>query len=457
MSSIDTSRADRAVVNKVLWRIMPFIGLLYFISFVDRIAISFAAPHGMMKDLEMTATVFGLASGIFFAGYILLEVPSNIAMQKFGARIWLTRIIVTWGIIQALMAFVPSSGWLIGARFLLGVAEAGFAPGVLVYLMSWIPKSRRVWAFSLFLLVPHVTNAVGGPLMAWLVDGSAQLIPGLASWRTMILITGLAAIAAGIAAWFFLVDSPAKARWLSTEERSTLLVAIDREEDIAMDASHSVWAALKNPKVLLLSLAFFSLPFGVFSLTFFLPSIVAGFKAHYGIVFSPAAQSGLNAIPWICAIVGALVLSRIADKTGRPGTVTLVSGSIGALGAIGAAFVDNPYALIAMLSVTAFGLSSIAPTIFAIVPKVVAGVAAAAATALVNSLGSIGGFVGPYLTGFITDLTGNQDVIYFLMAGLLILAGFIAQRLDNDHRRTATFAKDQDHAAQVLSPISDTR
>ena len=250
-------------------------------------------------------------------------------------------------------------------------------------------------------------------------------------------------VAAGIAAWFFLLDSPAKARWLSTPERSARLAAIEREEDVATDASHSVWAALKNPKVLLFSLAFFSLPFGVFSLTFFLPSIVAGFKAQYGIVFSPEAQTGLNAVPWVCAIIGAFALSAIADKTGRPGTVTLVSGSIGALGAIGAAFVDNPYALIAMLSLTAFGLSSIAPTIFAIVPKVVAGVAAAAATALVNSLGSIGGFVGPYLTGFVTDLTGNQDVVYFLMAGLLILGGVIALRLDNNHRSITALGEKQ--------------
>ncbi|MCO4253228.1 MFS transporter [Pseudarthrobacter raffinosi] len=446
MSSIDRPSADRAVVNKVLWRIMPFIGLLYFISFVDRIAISFAAPHGMMKDLEMSATLFGLASGIFFAGYILFEVPSNVAMQKFGARIWLTRIIVTWGIIQALMAFVPSSGWLIGARFLLGVAEAGFAPGVLVYLMYWIPKSRRVWAFSLFLLVPFATNAVAGPVMSWLVSGSTQLIPGLAGWRTMILITGIAAIAAGIAAWFILLDSPAKATWLSTQERTALLAAIAREEDVPTDTSHSVGAALKNPKVLLLSLAMFALPFSAYSLTFFLPSIVAGFKAQYGIVFSAAAQSGLTAIPWICAIVGALVLSRVADRTGRPGKVTLIGASIGALGAIGAAFVDNPYALIAMLSVTAFGLSSIAPTIFAIVPKVVAGVAAAAATALINSLGGIGGFVGPYLTGFVTDLTGNQDVVYFLMAGLLLMAGVIALRMDDNYRRTASASRAEEQA-----------
>ncbi|MFH5824551.1 MFS transporter [Georgenia sp. AZ-5] len=437
MSSAIADSADRAVVNKVLWRIMPFIGLLYFISFVDRIAISFAGPHGMTDDLEMTATAFGLASGIFFAGYILLEVPSNIALGKFGARAWLARIIVTWGIVQALMAFVPSAGWLVGARFLLGVAEAGFAPGVLVYLMYWIPKSRRVWAFSLFLLVPFVTNTIGGPLMSWLTTASNDLIPGLAGWRTMILITGVAAILAGIAAWFVLLDSPQQARWLSARERTILLDAIAREEDVASDSSHRALAGLKNPKVLLLSLAFFALPFGVFSLTFFLPTIVAGFEARFGTDLSGGAQAGLNAIPWVCAIIGALLLSTLADRTGRPGTVTLLAGTIGAVGAIGAALVDNPYALIAMLSITAFGLSAIAPTIFAIVPKVVAGVAAAAATALVNSLGSIGGFVGPYLTGFVTDLTGTQDVTYFVMAGLLVLAGVIAMSIDNHHRRTS--------------------
>ncbi|MDQ0120813.1 MFS family permease [Pseudarthrobacter defluvii] len=435
MSSVTEARATRAVVNKVLWRIMPFIGLLYFISFIDRIAISFAGPHGMTADLNLTATVFGLASGIFFAGYILLEVPSNIALQRFGARVWLTRIIITWGIVQALMAFVPSAEWLIGARFLLGVAEAGFAPGVLVYLMYWIPKSRRVWAFSLFLLVPYVTNAIGGPLMTWLALTSKDLIPGLAGWRTMILITGIAAIAAGVAAWVLLVDSPRKARWLSTEERETLLSAIAQEQEVASDSNHRVMAGLKNPKVLLLSLAFFSLPFGFFGLTFFLPTIVAGFKAQLGADFTPTMQAGLTSLPWICGIIGALVLSTLADRTGRPGAVTLLSGSIGALGALGAAFVDSPFTLIVMLSIAAFGLSAIAPTVFAIVPKVVAGTAAVAATALVNSLGSIGGFVGPYLTGFVTDLTGTQDVTYFLMAGFLVLGGFIALSIDNRHRR----------------------
>jgi MFS family permease len=426
---------DRRVVNKVLWRIMPFIGLLYFISFIDRIAISFAGPHGMVADLNMTATVFGLASGIFFAGYILLEVPSNIALVKVGARVWLARIILTWGVVQALTAFVPTAEWLIGARFLLGVAEAGFAPGVLLYLMRWIPKSRRVWAFSLFLLVPHVTNAVGGPLMTWLAAASQGLLPGFAAWRTMILITGVAAVLAGIAAWFLLLNSPRDARWLSDVERAVLLDAIDREEDVPSDSRHSVLAGLRNPKVLLLSLAFFSLPFGVFSLTFFLPSIIAGFKAHFGADLSVGAQAGLNAIPWICAIIGALIFSRLADRSGRPGVVTLVAGCIGAAGAVGAALVNGPYALIAMISVTAFGLSAIAPTVFAVVPKVVAGVAGAAALALVNSLGSIGGFVGPYLTGFFTDLTGTQDIVYYLMAGLLVLGGVIAAVIDSRHRR----------------------
>lgn len=437
MTSAVVPDSDRAVVNKVLWRIMPFIGLLYFVSFVDRIAISFAGPHGMVDDLDMTASMFGLASGIFFAGYILLEVPSNIALQRFGARIWLTRIIVTWGVIQSLMAFVPSAEWLIAVRFLLGVAEAGFAPGVLVYLMYWVPKSRRVWAFSLFLLVPYVTNAIGGPLMSWLTVASDDLIPGLAGWRTMILITGVVAVVAGVAAWFRLLDSPSDACWLTHSERTTLLEAIAREEDVATDANSRALAGLTNPKVLLLALAFFSLPFGVFSLTFFLPSIVAGFEERFGGELSVGGQALLNTAPWVCAIVGALLLSSLADRTGRPGAVTLVSGAIGATGAVGATLADSPYALIAMLSIAAFGLSAIAPTIFAIVPKVVAGVAAAAATALVNSLGSIGGLAGPYLTGFVTDVTGTQDVTYLLMAGLLLMAGVIAFSIDNHHRRTS--------------------
>lgn len=437
MTKPSVPRPDRAVVNKVLWRIMPLIGLLYFISFVDRIAISYAGPHGMTADLGMTATAFGLASGIFFVGYILLEVPSNIALERFGARIWLARIIITWGVVQALMAFVPSTGWLIAARFLLGVAEAGFAPGVLVYLMYWIPKSRRVWAFSLFLLVPYVTNAVGGPLMTWLAVVSQDLIPGLAGWRTMILITGVAAILAGVVAWILLVDNPSKARWLDDEEKSTLLAAIAAEEDKPRGNHSGALAAIKNPRILLLSLAFFSLPFGVFSLTFFLPTIVEGFESRLEADLSTPAKAVLTSIPWICAVVGALVLAPIADRTGRPGAVTMLSGSIGAVGALGAALVDNPFALIATLSIAAFGLSAIAPTIFALVPRVVvAGVAAAAATAMVNSIGSIGGFAGPYLTGFITDLTGTQDVTYLAMAGLLLLAGTIALRIDRATRLT---------------------
>jgi MFS family permease len=271
--------------------------------------------------------------------------------------------------------------------------------------------------------------------MSWLATASAALVPSFAGWRTMILITGLAAVLAGIAAWLLLTDSPQKARWLTGHEKTALQEAIAREEDLASDSSHSILAGLKNPKVLLLSLAFFSLPFGVFSLTFFLPSIVAGFRAHFGIELSAGAQAGLNALPWVCAIIGALVFSRLADRAGRPGVVTLVGGAIGAAGAVGAALAENPYALIAMLSVTAFGLSAIAPTVFAVVPKVVAGVAAAAAIALVNSLGSIGGFVGPYLTGFFTDLTGTQDVVYYLMAALLLVAGIIALTIDNHHRR----------------------
>ncbi|WP_422758523.1 MFS transporter [Paenarthrobacter sp. C1] len=453
MNSKNLRGGDRAIVNRVMWRIVPFIGLLYFISFIDRIAISYAGPHGMTKDLEMTATVFGLASGIFFAGYILLEVPSNLALAKYGARKWLTRIIVSWGLVQTLTAFVPSAEWLIVARFLLGVAEAGFVPGVLMYLMFWIPKSRRVWAFSLFLLIPYLTNAVSGPVMTWLATISKDMIPGFAGWRTMMLITGLIAVASGVVAWFILLDSPKMARWLNDHERDSLNKAIAREEDTAPEAvNHSPLAGLKNPNILLLSLAFFPLPFGVFSLTFFLPTIIAGFKEQLGVDISSTTQAGLNAIPWICAIVGALIFGAFADRTGRPGAITLIAASVGAAGAVGAALVDNPYALIAMLSTAAFGLSAIAPTLFALVPKIVAGVAVAAATALVNSLGSIGGFVGPYLMGFFTDLAGSPKVVYYILGTLLILTGVIAFKIDNHHRRTlGDLAPQSEHVVQTVS------
>ena len=223
----------KRVLRKVALRLSPFLGLLYFVNYLDRTNLAFAAPHGMNAALGLTATTFGLASGLFFIGYLILEVPSNLALHKFGARRWIARIMVSWGIIATIMAFVPNVETLYLLRFLLGVAEAGFFPGIIFYLTFWFPKRERAKAVALFILAVPLSAAIGSPVSSWLITAGDQVMFGLAGWRFMFLVEGLPAVLLGVVCWFYLTERPADAKWLADDERAWL------EQEMDADSAHT--------------------------------------------------------------------------------------------------------------------------------------------------------------------------------------------------------------------------
>lgn len=304
---------ETRVVKKVARRIIPFLGLAYFVNYLDRTNIGLAKLT-MSDELGLTETMFGLASGLFFIGYLLFEVPSNLALHKFGARRWIARIMVSWGIVAAAMAFVPTAGWLYGLRILLGIAEAGFFPGVLLYMTMWFPRAYRVRLMGLFLLALPVSSALGAPLSSAIIQYLDGLF-GLSGWRVMFLLEGIPAILLGVITWFYLTDRPSQAKWLTVDEKEWLTAELESEDAVkGGHVSGSVKHALGDVRVWMLGLIYFGITYGLYSLSFFLPSIVAGFKETFDTDFSLVTTGLIVAVPFA---VGAVAwCSGVGIRTG---------------------------------------------------------------------------------------------------------------------------------------------
>lgn len=279
------SSAEQSAIRKISLRLVPFVGLMFFINFLDRTAISFAGPNGMNTDLALTVAQFGLASGIFFIGYILLEVPSNLALHRFGARKWLARIMVSWGIVSLLFTWVSSVQELYILRFLLGIAEAGFFPGAILFLSLWVPARYRSKILALFYLAQPMTTVLGAPLAAWLIEQHGLF--GLSGWRVMFLGVSIPAILIGIITWFYLVDRPQDAKWLNDEEKRWLVGELESEHAAKQHSKHpSVRTVMFNKRVWVLCLIYFGFIYGLYALAFFLPTIISGFQQQFGTTFN---------------------------------------------------------------------------------------------------------------------------------------------------------------------------
>ncbi len=427
----DSIQADQ-IYGKVMRHLMPMLMLLYVTAFFDRISIAFAGPGGMTAELGMSATQFGFASGIFIAGYILLELPSNLALHKFGARIWLARIIVTWGIVQSLTAFVPNAAVLSIMRLALGLAEAGFAPGVLFYLTLWFPRRHRVRATAIFLIATTLANIFGVPVAnALIAFGDAYHPLGLAGWRFLFLAGGLPAILLGILSLKVLFDGPADATWLSAREKELLAaeLASDRSELGVRDTPLS--ETLKNPKVWLLGLAYFGVVYGGYSLTFFLPTMVEGFQHRFGNVFTGWSKTILTQIPYVIAACILITIGYLVDKSGKLGKYALLITFIAAIAAVGANYSTDPYLLVVLLSGVLSASSSGAALVFSVIPKLVDGRGAAAGLAIVSSVGISAGFFGPFIMGWLKDLTGGYSVAMWIIAIVLVFSGVIIFMIDS--------------------------
>ncbi|WP_420110365.1 MFS transporter [Mycolicibacter arupensis] len=420
------SELGRSTITKVTRRLIPFLALLYFINYLDRVNIGFAGPNGMNAELGLSATMFGFASGIFFFGYLFLEVPSNIALHRFGARRWLARIMLTWGMVSTAIAFVPNAHTLVVLRFLLGVTEAGFFPGIILYLTLWFPAKQRAWAVSLFMVAVPVSTAVGSTLSALVIDWGHGVL-GLAGWRFMFLVEGLPAVALAIACWFYLTDRPAQARWLEADERQWLQSTLEAERATAEGAAHwPLRKALTHPRMLALAFIYFGIVYGLYAVGFFLPTIVAGFQQQYGTHLGIIGRGLVTAIPYAVAAIVMVFWARHADRTGERVWHVAIPAIIGGVSTPAALYMANPYLAMVAITLTTCSIMCAMPVFWALPSTFLTGAAAAGGIALINSLGNISGFGGPYVTGWLNDLTGGPHASLWVVGGFSLASAAVA-------------------------------
>ncbi|QIS19014.1 MFS transporter [Nocardia terpenica] len=427
---------SRSTLRKVGLRLVPFLGLLYFVNYLDRVNIGFAGPSGMKTDLGLSETVFGFASGIFFLGYLVLEVPSNLALHRFGARRWLARIMLTWGVLATAMAFVPNPTVLIVLRFALGVAEAGFFPGILLYLTYWFPQAHRARVVALFMTAVPISTAVGSTLSS-LVIRYGDGVFGLRGWRFMFLVEGIPALLLAALTWWYLTDRPERAHWLAPAERAWLAAELDRERVERERGEHwTVRKALTHPRILGLALIYGGIAYGLYALGFFLPTIIAGFQQQYGVHYSIVQRGAITAVPYLIGAVAMVWWGRHGDRTGERRWHVALPSVLGGLAIPIALYLGDPFAAMTAVTVCAIGVMAALPTFWALPSTFLSGAAAAGGIALINSLGNISGFAAPYVTGWLRDLTGSQRAGLWVVGIYLVLAGLGALALRPARRDT---------------------
>jgi MFS family permease len=425
---------------------------MFFINFLDRTAISFAGPNGLTKDLGLTAAQFGFAAGVFFVGYILLEIPSNLALHKFGARRWLARIMVSWGIVTLLFTWVSSIPGLYALRVLLGIAEAGFFPGAILFLSMWVPARHRSHVLALFYLAQPLTIVIGAPLAALLMGADGAF--GLAGWRIMFFGVGLPAVLVGFAAWFCLADKPADARWLNAAEKKWLTDELAKEEK-AKAHSHNPLAgkALLDGRVWMLSLIYFGLIYGLYALAFFLPTIIGGFEGQFGTKFNVFQKGLITAVPYLPAALALFLWSRDATRRGVKTWHIGIPAAIGALSIPLALYMQSPAATVAVITVTACAIFSALPNFWSFPARFLSGAGAAAGIALINTIGNAAGFAAPYITGAVKDATGSYQAPMFIVGGLMLVSSLLAFAMNAMAKAPA----ESQGAGAALAPSSNLK
>jgi D-galactonate transporter len=414
MSQQTISELERVTMARVTWRLLPFLLLLYIVSWLDRVNVGFAKLE-MNADLGFSETVYGLGAGIFFVGYALFEIPSNLLLVRFGARIWIARIMITWGLVSAGMMFVHDATTFYAMRFALGVAEAGFLPGIVYYLSQWFPREQRARAVSWFMIGIPLSVVFGGPLSGWLLGFDGYL--GLKGWQWLFLVEGLPAVGLGFVVLAFLTDKPTEARWLTPEQREWLSARIESEHAEA-ERKHgfSVLQALQHPTVWLLALIMFCCQAGSYGLTFWVPTIVKGLAG-----FTNVEVGFFSAVPYVAAAIGMVLISRSSDRSGERFLHVAIPTAIGALGFIATGLLHSPIPAMLALTVAAVGDYGTRGPFWAMPGKFLSGSAAAGAIGLINAAGAAGGAITPPAVGYLKDATGSFVFPMYMLAGILLV------------------------------------
>jgi MFS transporter, ACS family, tartrate transporter len=420
---------EQRTIQKISWRLLPLIVIIYFVAYIDRTNVSFAALT-MNKDLGISAYIFGWGAGIFFLGYFLFEVPSNIILEKTGARIWIARIMITWGIISGAMAFTQGPVSFLVMRFLLGVAEAGFFPGMILYFTYWFPKSYRARVISaLFIAVPG-SNALAAIVSGAVLEMDGLL--GLAGWQWMFVVEAIPAVLLAFAVLALMTDRPAVATWLAPEEKEWLETRLQDERRRIESAGHlSLAQSLTDRRVLALSAIYFTIVTATYGITFFLPQIVKG------IGLSNVMTGLVTAIPYTIGTIGMLLWGASSDRRDERRWHFCVACVLAAAGLIGAGLFGSSFLALAFMSLATVGLYGSKPAFWPMPSTFLTGTAAAGGIALVNSIGNLGGYVGPFIVGWIKDATGSFETGLYFLAACALLSGIIAYIAVQPTARTA--------------------
>jgi ACS family tartrate transporter-like MFS transporter len=398
---------ERELMGKVSLRLIPFMFVLYIVSYLDRVNVSFASLQ-MNAQLGFSAEAYSVGAGIFFIAYFIFEIPSNLILHRVGARLWISRIMITWGLISSAMMFVKGPASFYTLRFLLGVAEAGFFPGMILYLTYWFPNDVRGRAIARFMTATAVAGAIGSPISGLLLELNG--IGGLYGWQWLFLIEGIPSVLLAFLTLAYLPDGPAKASWLTTDEKKWIAERLERERT----QTHSTGAAMTSGRVWTFAAIYFGIVMGFYGITFWLPQIVKAFSA-----MNDFFVGCLAAIPWIAATVIMVVTSKHSDRTRERRWHVAGSAAAGAAGLIGAGVTANPVVELAALSLAAAGIWATLGPFWAMSSESLAGTGAAAGIALINSVGNLGGFLGPYIIGWVRTRTAS------FAWGLVVLALFL--------------------------------
>ena len=415
--SDDVRALEEATYRKVGWRLIPLLLICYVIAYLDRVNVGFAKLQ-MLNDLGFSDMVYAIGAGIFFIGYFFFEVPSNIILHKVGARVWISRIMVTWGILSAAMMFVTTPTSFYVMRFLLGVAEAGFFPGIILYLTYWYPSHRRGHITALFMTGIPLSGLIGGPLSGGIMklfDG----YNGWSGWQWMFLLEGIPAIMLGIVVFFFLDDRISRAKWLTPEEAALL------EKNIAAEASEkeeeSILKVLSSGRVWLMAAIYFGFVMGIYGVSFWLPTIIKAMG-----IADPLEVGMMSSIPYGFAVIAMILIGRSADRHRERRWHVAIPALLGALGLVlSVTWADNTMLAMAALTLATSGILCTLPLFWSLPTAFLAGTGAAAGIAMINSLGNLSGFISPYAVAWLKELTASTNAGMYLLSMVLVLSAVL--------------------------------
>jgi ACS family tartrate transporter-like MFS transporter len=411
-------RLESAVVSRLMWRLMPFLFLLYIVAYLDRINVSFAVLQ-MRGQLGLSDRAYGRAAGMFFAGYFFFQLPSNLVLEKFGVRRWISGLMVTWGVISCLMIFIRGPISFYGMRFLLGAAEAGFFPGMILYMKRWFPANARARAVAWFMTANPIAGIVGSPVSGALLGLSGK---GLSGWQWMFLMEGVPAMLLGATVFWALSDSPREAGWLKGEERAWLLerLALEQQAESSL-RKENLWEVLVSPRIWMLSLVYFGVSTTMYGVTLWLPSVIRSLSG-----LSYFLTGVVSALPFLVTAIAMVLVGMRSDRTGERRWHTAIPAFVGAAALVVAGYGSSTVVVVACIGLGMACAESMVGPFWAMATSRMAGLSAAAGIAVINSLANLGGYFGPDIIGFFRKANGGFRGGLLAIGATLALSGGIA-------------------------------